>query len=265
MAICCRGGMKCCDGECRSTCCGGQPLECLADQYPDPFTCECKCLPDLTECYGMCVNTQSDSTNCGTCGEVCESEQKCLNGVCRCPNTCESPLVQDPGTCRCACPAGQVLCGGACVSNDCLDTLTFNFSTCQCQCKATECQVHDQLLNPAICQCSSSNYCAEMLDTISCSSRGNDCPTDYPLECGTCLSPNACCPEGTTCCKYNPCGMVEPLYDRPHCCPPGFVCNPFPGIADNGYYVDACVCPSGVVCGGVCCPAGQTCDSGACV
>jgi hypothetical protein len=34
------------------------------------------------ECNGVCTNTQSDRSNCGGCGVVCDSGWKCLQGSC---------------------------------------------------------------------------------------------------------------------------------------------------------------------------------------
>jgi hypothetical protein len=47
-------------------------------------------------CGSACVDTQSNTMNCGACGTVCAGGQTCAMGVC-------------------ACPSGQQLCGAACV------------------------------------------------------------------------------------------------------------------------------------------------------
>lgn len=39
------------------------------------------------ECNGVCTNTQSDRSNCGGCGVVCDSGWKCLQGSCVAPKT----------------------------------------------------------------------------------------------------------------------------------------------------------------------------------
>ena len=44
----------------------------------------------------QCVNTQTDSQNCGWCGNACSSGLSCVSG-------------------NCQCPTGQTLCNGACV------------------------------------------------------------------------------------------------------------------------------------------------------
>jgi hypothetical protein len=39
------------------------------------------CFP-LENCRGQCVNTSSDSSNCGGCDQVCQSGYSCVNGGC---------------------------------------------------------------------------------------------------------------------------------------------------------------------------------------
>jgi hypothetical protein len=38
-----------------------------------------------TQCNGNCVNIQTDSTNCGQCGNLCTGGKSCEGGVCKCP------------------------------------------------------------------------------------------------------------------------------------------------------------------------------------
>jgi hypothetical protein len=49
----------------------------------------------LINCVGFCQNSQIDTSNCGTCGNVCTGGKICSVGTCKCP-------------------AGQTDCGGAC-------------------------------------------------------------------------------------------------------------------------------------------------------
>jgi len=69
--------------------------------------------PGQALCSGTCVDTTTNSTNCGSCGNSCGSSD-CVNGVC-------AP----------ACPPGQVLCNGICTDtqND-----IFNCGTCGNMC-----------------------------------------------------------------------------------------------------------------------------------
>jgi len=82
-------------------------------QLPPPCkSCQCsetcggvKCSPGEACCNGKCVNTQTDSNNCGTCGKKCATGQACKQG--QCVGTC--------GNTGNTCPAGQVCCNGQCV------------------------------------------------------------------------------------------------------------------------------------------------------
>jgi hypothetical protein len=40
------------------------------------------CPSGQTKCKGTCVNLQTNSQNCGSCGHVCASGQVCCNGTC---------------------------------------------------------------------------------------------------------------------------------------------------------------------------------------
>jgi hypothetical protein len=48
----------------------GFPLECPAGDVA---------------CGGVCVNTATDSRNCGVCGHACGTSEECLSGICHAP------------------------------------------------------------------------------------------------------------------------------------------------------------------------------------
>ena len=51
---------------------------------PPIYTCSAfTCSAGFTMCSGACVNTSSDGTNCGACGNVCGNRQVCNNGQCQ--------------------------------------------------------------------------------------------------------------------------------------------------------------------------------------
>lgn len=52
----------------------------------DPHSCAsgtCKCPSGDAVCDDVCVNKQSDATNCGTCGNECAASQTCQDGACQ--------------------------------------------------------------------------------------------------------------------------------------------------------------------------------------
>jgi hypothetical protein len=134
----CGGGCSSGLTACGSTClnlqtdpsnCGGCGNQCVALPLPNPpvpvcqsGTCQnsltlCPSGSGLTLCSGACVNTTSDSNNCGACGQVCGGGTTCTNGHCT-GGTCSSSQV--------FCPAA-----GACVD---LQTDPNNCGACGQQC-----------------------------------------------------------------------------------------------------------------------------------
>jgi hypothetical protein len=89
---------------------------------------ECTCPPDLTECSDVCVDTETDKSHCGECGEVCPSNQICTGGECGCPpelTLCGVECVDldsDPdhcGGCDDACPTGEFCTARECLAAPC--------------------------------------------------------------------------------------------------------------------------------------------------
>jgi Cys-rich repeat protein len=91
------------------------------------------CKPEGKKCRH---DAQCCSGNCsgGKCA-ACPSGQVLCNGNCV-SNSCPTGQTFNTTTCQCECPSGQVLCNGNCVSNSCLANSgqVFNSSTCQCEC-----------------------------------------------------------------------------------------------------------------------------------
>jgi hypothetical protein len=122
-------GVACATGEaCQSGTCTT-----MTTQAPPPLTCGDQ---GLIDCFGVCVDLQTDPNHCGYCGEVCPSGQ-CATGICLevvgpapsltcgagltdCFGTCVD-LIGDPNNCS-ACgnvcpdgPEGRSCQSGACV------------------------------------------------------------------------------------------------------------------------------------------------------
>jgi hypothetical protein len=76
-------------------------------------------------CVDSCANLSSDSNNCGGCGNICASDQTCVNGTCTAPcaageTTCNGlcvDITSDPhncGSCGNICPANRHCDNGVC-------------------------------------------------------------------------------------------------------------------------------------------------------
>jgi len=76
------------------------------------------CGEALTMCNGSCRDLSSDAANCGACAAACAENEQCTSGECV-PRASRSfvPRKNDADGAEggADCPAGQVLCGDACV------------------------------------------------------------------------------------------------------------------------------------------------------
>jgi hypothetical protein len=199
------------------------------------------CAAGTVRCGTACVNPQTDSANCGRCGNRCGTGQACAGGQC-----------QGGGG---GCPGGQVSCGGGCVDP--------RSDEAHCGGCGTACQGDLTCLNGQ-CGCAAGTRCGtECVDTQSnaqhCGGCGNACQGAL-----TCISGQCGCAAGTTC--GNRC--VDTQTDDAHCgscgngCTSGKRCQ-------GGQCVDQPECTSQAQCGGsgsnhlVCrngrclCPQGQ--------
>ena len=134
---------------------------------------------------------EAGADDCKRNGKRCKKDTQCCSGNC----------VNAPtGTCA-ACPSGQVLCNGNCVSNSCLANSgqVFNSSTCQCECPSGK----------------------VLLSNGTCATTG--CGTD-PSVCSACANPT-CSPEisgvGAFCREV---GSLSGLCTTTSDCPTGRFC-----------------------------------------
>jgi hypothetical protein len=80
------------------------------------------CDGGLTSCNAMCVNTQTDPTNCGGCSQACDPGAMCILGACECAagqTLCSKrcvDLTQDPTNCH---DCGHSCQGGLCTASVC--------------------------------------------------------------------------------------------------------------------------------------------------
>jgi hypothetical protein len=193
----CRAGHRCISGLCLC----GMSGTCAANQ-------EC--------CGDACVDVQSNTMNCGRCGNVCPAGQFCSAGTCTsmpmCAPACDVAQGERcvaPGICACgaggtACPAGQVCNMGVCGSG------------CPSGCPAGEMCVGRSCV---------------------CGTTGATCPAGTECRSGRCVDPNACdppCGAGLTCCNR---ACVNLRTDTRNCGACGRSCTPV---------LEACCAPFGL-------------------
>ncbi len=211
-------------------------------------------------CGTVCVDTNTDNTNCGLCGFACAAGQSCQVGVCRrtcvsgqslCGDVCAT-LDSDPancGGCGNTCPTGQMCVAGACA-------LT-------CSAPRTVCTTAAGVMN-----------CVDTLtDGANCGLCGLACATGQSCVAGMC---RLGCPAGQTACGG---ACVDTNTSNANCggcglpCATGQSCAAGMCRRDCGTGEtrcgDACIdtATNSTNCGacGVPCTAGQTCTAGACV
>lgn len=121
------------------------------------------CRIGYTLCSDECVNTQTDSINCGACGTVCNQAYAnstatcsngtcgydCLNGFADCDtlanNGCEVSIASDSDNCGGCAGLDGVVCSGTatpdCCSGSCVDLSTAESTCggCGAQCDAGNC------------------------------------------------------------------------------------------------------------------------------
>jgi hypothetical protein len=82
------------------------------------------CPQTETSCAGTCTDLQTDTGNCGACGQSCAPAQSCVAGLCACPpggtlcaNACTSLSTDDHncGSCGHTCGSGQSCVDAGCV------------------------------------------------------------------------------------------------------------------------------------------------------
>lgn len=253
------------------------------------------CPSGSTECDGVCVNTDSDNANCGTCGNACGESEACSEGSCtlacpggwddcdgacvntdidrehcgQCDNGCDAGQVCDGGgTCAATCQAGRVDCGGSCIDPDTDETFCGAGPDCSVD-PGTTCAAGEICDGSGTCALSCQNGLVDcggtcidpLVDETFCGA-GPDCSLDPGT---TCLAGEVC--DGAGSCALScqgglvDCGgtCVDPLVDE------GF-CGAGPDCAVNA----GTVCLAGEVCDGsgncaLNCQAGFAECGGSCV
>lgn len=189
----CAGGSLCFQGQCVLTCPDSAPLCGPTGQKT--------CCPNSC-CNGACIDTQTNPTNCGSCGNACPKGQVCSLGHCKlsCPN----------GTARCGTTEKQVCCDGTCCNNACI-----NIQTDRRHCGA--CNI----------LCPDGHVCVNGQCVLSCPQNSPKCgPPGQEVCC-----PGACCNNRCVDTKFDPqhCGQCNQGCTQGQACVSGqcqFACPP---------------------------------------
>ena len=206
----CDLGTRCVKGFCM---CGS--IKCLNGLCSNG---KCTCPTGTTLCSGACINLQTDSANCGSCGHTCLSGQECIAGGCKCPDiSCKGTCVDsqnDPnncGGCGTICPKGQSCNVGQCVSvcpGGCPDTQVCINGSCSCPAGTTLCNDVDDYCCGGPGDLSSQKCCPGYDGLNYCVDTGNDWE-----NCGKCK--NVCQLAGENAGCYH--GVCGNCYDTSMC------------------------------------------------
>ena len=294
--------VSCTSGSCKATAC------------TSPYTLSngaCVCPSGTCDTGSTCVSTQTDMSNCGSCGNVCDTSKvshsstvTCTGGNCEATG-CTSPYVLNSSG-ACVCASGYCDTGSTCVStqtnmsncgscgNVCNTSKVSHSSAVTCtggSCKATACTSPYVLDNGACVECINDTHKCEnsMYYTCTNNSWGNGTACQAPTHgSATCDESTGCgiacdsgyCPRGTNCVSiltdmYNcgGCGDLCNLREIPFAvsvdcvggqcrateCDIGFQVNPSTYLCD-----EVSLCLSGVDClgdGSVCCDCALACPN----
>jgi hypothetical protein len=251
------------------------------------------CQAGLTACNGVCVNLQSESTHCGTCGTTCTAPAVCANGSCntacaagfqKCGDTCTNTST-DAGHCGscdkqcdagvpcyggiCGCPEGVLFCEGQCFdpmsdAQHCGNCMTKCSGGAACIDGKCGCSPGEQLCG---------SECSNLNSPQHCGSCDKVCATGEICAVTSCIPSTQACPAGLTRCGD---ACVDLQTTASSCGACGTKC-----MGGQGCSGGQCGCPSGkTACGGSCvdttasslhcgmcgktCTAGQSCQAGQC-
>ncbi|MEQ9324760.1 MAG: hypothetical protein RIF41_36680 [Polyangiaceae bacterium] len=94
----------CVDTSTNPNYCGPNQMQCSSSC--ENGACVNECSNSLNECNGACVDHQSNPLHCGSCNDVCQNNEVCINGDCRewvvgvgcnscpCPGQCSGDFSQ---------------------------------------------------------------------------------------------------------------------------------------------------------------------------
>lgn len=211
---------------------------CAAGCSGDGSECDPACGNGLTCCDTQCVDTQTDSANCGGCGGgPCAAGEACKDGVC---TGCTPPCADGESCCEGGTTCCETCCADACcpTGQSCVDGVC---ATCEPPCTAGQTCCGGSCCDAGII-CCDQTCCAEgeFCENGSCATCNPVCYPDETCcdatcvrwQCGEC--PNACasaeivccglpgqevcCPEGQTCVENACYGCTPPCSESQDCC-----------------------------------------------
>lgn len=183
-------------GACGKACPAG--IACVNGACAVPANCGAggACTGGETCCAGICVDTDSDSENCGQCGDTCRDGETCSGGNCVCGSD--------------TCAGNETCCSGACVNTD---NDLVNCGACGNDCG------FGQACSEGVCVCGASPACTngEFCCTTGCANIVTDVN-----NCGQCdhvcgVNEQCCngeCVNITTVQNCGACGHVCPGYGQ---------------------------------------------------
>lgn len=260
---------------------------------PASGTSKLVCQAGLTACNGICVNLQSESSNCGQCGTACTAPAVCANGSCntacatgfqKCGETCANTAT-DAGNCGgcgkvcemgvpcyggvCGCPESVLFCGGQCFdpmsdAQHCGSCTTACTGGAGCVDGKCACATGEQLCGAE---------CSNLNSPKHCGSCDKTCAAGEICAVTSCIPSTQACPAGLTRCgdacvdlqtTAGSCGTCDTKCATGQACSAGTCGCPSGKTACGTTCVD--VTSSALNCGacGKTCTSGQSCQAGQC-
>ena len=229
----CADGLTACCGKCVDTNsdpehCGGCADGCdsggaaatngpCADgEVCDNGVCAASCSSGLEDCGGACVDLQTDSTNCGSCGTLCGSGLVCANGSCsnsgcdtgktECSGSCVN-LQNDPGhcgSCGNACGSGEQCSVGLCIADGPCTTPVGSSDADYQACDGSCVDLNSDPSHCGACNtvCTGSDVCADGTCQASCNNSETSCNgacVDLTTSFDNCGSCGTTCNDASVC------------------------------------------------------------------